>query len=264
MTATDVVSDRPVSYDIDGGIARVTLSRPDRLNAVDAALYDGIQEALDRASTDDARVVVLEGEGRAFCVGADMKAHEETERTAAEKREYVETAQETCRAVQTHPAPVVARVQGYAIGAGAELALSADLLVMAADAEMRFPEVAIGTYVGGGVTYTLAERVGTAKARELVLTAATVEGSEAAEIGLANEVVPPSELDDAVEDLAGTLSGHAPVPMRYAKEQFRRRPDRDLRLTEEADALLACMETDDWQEGVEAFAEDRDPEFRGE
>ncbi|WP_439028220.1 enoyl-CoA hydratase/isomerase family protein [Haloarchaeobius sp. DT45] len=266
MPATESLQNAPVAYEYDGAddVARITLSRPDSLNAVTRPLYDGVQAALETAADDDARVVVLEGEGRAFCVGADMKGHDEAERTAAEKREYVQTAQETCRAVQTHPAPVVVKVQGYAIGAGAELALSADCIVMAEDAEMRFPEVSIGTYVGGGVTYTLPERVGRAKARELVLTAAAVEGTEAAEMGLVTEAVPPADLDDAVDDLTDTLASHAPIPMQYAKEQFRREPDRDHLLTAEADALLACMETDDWQEGVDAFAEDRAPVFRGE
>lgn len=253
-----------MSYDLTDDVARLTLSRPERLNAVTEPLYEGTRAALARARDDDARVVVLAGEGRAFCVGADMKAHDGADRTAAEKRDYVQVAQDTCRGVQTHPAPVVAKVQGYAIGAGAELALSADLIVMAEDAEMRFPEVSIGTYVGGGVTYTLPERVGAAKARELVLTAATVEGTEAEAMGLVTEAVPPDELDGAVDDIAETLATHAPIPMRFALEQFRRRPDRDLMLTAEADALLACMETDDWQEGIDAFAQDREPTFGGE
>lgn len=264
MTATEAESDPPVSYDLRDHVARVTLSRPDRLNAVTKPLYEGVRTAFDRAADDDARVVVLAGEGRAFCAGADMKAHDETERTAAERRSYVRAAQETCRAVQTHPVPVVAKVQGYAIGAGAELALSADLVVMAADAEMRFPEVSIGTYVGGGLTYTLPERVGAARALELVVTAATVTGAEAGEMGLANEVVPPDDLDGAVDDVAGTLAAHAPVPLGFAKRQFRRHPHRDRALTAEADALLACMATDDWREGVDAFADDREPTFRGE
>ncbi|WP_435365439.1 enoyl-CoA hydratase/isomerase family protein [Haloarchaeobius sp. DYHT-AS-18] len=266
MPATESLQNTPVDYEYDDAedVARITLSRSDSLNAVTRPLYDGVRAGLDAAAADDARVVVLQGEGRAFCVGADMKGHDEAERTPAEKRAYVEAAQETCLAVQTHPAPVVVKVQGYAIGAGAELALSADCIVMATDAEMRFPEVSIGTYVGGGVTYTLPERVGRAKARELVLTAATVEGTEAGEMGLATEVVPPAALDEAVDDLVDTLASHAPIPMQHAKEQFRREPDRDHLLTAEADALLACMETDDWQEGVDAFAEDREPVFRGE
>lgn len=258
-TATDTVG-----YRSDGDVAYITLARPDRLNAVTKTLYAGVQGALERASDDETRVVVLEGEGRAFCVGADMKAHDEHERTAAEKREYVWAAQAACRAIQTHDRPVIAKIQGYAIGAGAEMALSADLIVMAAEAEIRFPEAAIGTYVGGGVTYTLPERVGTATAKELLLTAASLEGDEAKEIGLVNEVVPEAELDEAVDELASEIAGNAPIPISFLTDQLERQPtDRELAMTAEVDALLTCMETDDWQEGVDAFAEDREPVFEG-
>ncbi|ELY48618.1 enoyl-CoA hydratase/isomerase family protein [Natronorubrum bangense] len=259
-TATDAVE-----YDLDGDVATVTLTRPDRLNAVTKELYAGVLGALERASDEDARVIVIQGAGRAFCVGADMKAHGERERTAGEKREYAWAAQRACRALQTHERPVVAKVQGYAIGAGAELALSADLIVMADDAEMRFPETGIGTYVGGGVTYRLPDRVGTATAKRLLLTAASVDGDEAAAIGLVDETVPPDELNAAVDDLAGEIAGNAPIPVAFAKEQLDRRPDDpQLALTAEVDALLTCMETDDWQEGVDAFAEDREPIFEGQ
>jgi len=258
-TATDTVD-----YRIDGDIATVTLTRPDRLNAVTKELYAGVLGALERASTDDARVVVLQGSGRAFCVGADLKDHDERERTAAEKREYAWAAQHACRAVQTHERPVLAKVQGYAIGAGAELALSADLIVMAADAEMRFPEAGIGTYVGGGVTTRLPDRVGTATAKRLVFTAASISGDEADDIGLVDEIAAADELDDAVEDLATEIAGNAPIPIAFAKDQLNRRTDDfDDVLTAEVDALLTCMETDDWQEGVDAFAEDRNPIFEG-
>lgn len=257
-------STETVSYRVVDDVAYVTLTRPDRLNAVTKELYAGVQGALERANEDDARVIVLEGEGRAFCVGADLKDHDERERTAAEKREYAWTAQRTCEAIQTHERPVIAKVQGYAIGAGAEMALSADLIVMAAQAEIRFPETSIGTYVGGGVTDTLPERVGTAKAKELLLTAASLDGTEAAEIGLVNEVVPDDELDDAVNDLATEVANNAPIPITFAKKQLNQQPtDRELVLTAEVDALLTCMETADWQEGIDAFAEEREPVFEG-
>ncbi|MDQ2050871.1 enoyl-CoA hydratase/isomerase family protein [Natronolimnohabitans sp. A-GB9] len=258
-TATDAVE-----YRVDGDVATVTLTRPDRLNAVTKELYAGLLGALEQASADEARVIVLQGAGRAFCVGADLKNHDERDRTAAEKREYAWAAQHACRAIQTHERPVIAKVQGYAIGAGAEMALSADLIVMADDAEMRFPEAGIGTYVGGGVTYRLPERVGTATAKRLLLTAASVGGEEAAEIGLVDETVPAADLDAAVDDLAGEIAGNAPIPVAFAKEQLNRRPDDpEHALTAEVDALLTCMETDDWQEGVDAFAEDREPIFEG-
>jgi len=265
MTTTDTVAEEPTRYERDGAVARVRLNRPDSLNAVTPALYEGICDGLERAVDDDARVVVLEGEGRAFCVGADMENHDEAERTQKERREYVWQAQEAAKAVQTHPQPVIAKVQGYAIGAGAELALSADFVLMGEDAEIRFPEVSIGTYIGGGVTYTLAARVGQARAKELVLSAASLTGAEAADEGVVTSAHPDGELEDAVDDLAEELARNAPIPMKFAKEQFGRvgQATRDDMLTAEAEALLACMATDDWQEGVDAFAEDREPSFEG-
>ncbi|RZV06370.1 enoyl-CoA hydratase [Natrinema hispanicum] len=265
MTTTDTVAEEPTRYERDGDVARVRLNRPDSLNAVTPALYEGICDGLERAADDDARVVVLEGEGRAFCVGADMENHDEAERTQKERREYVWQAQEAAKAVQTHPQPVIAKVQGYAIGAGAELALSADFVLMGEDAEIRFPEVSIGTYIGGGVSYTLAARVGQARAKELVLSAASLTGVEAADEGVVTSAHPDGELEDAVDELAEDLAGNAPIPMEFAKEQFGRvgQATRDDMLTAEAEALLACMATDDWQEGVDAFAEDREPSFEG-
>lgn len=266
MNQKDTTNDSPTVYVRDEAVATIRLNRPDSLNAVTPALYEGVQEGLSRAADDDdVRVVVLEGAGRAFCAGADMQQHGETRRTPSERHDYVWTAQDTCEAVQTHPQPVVAKVHGYAIGAGAELALSADFVLAGDDAEFRFPEVGIGTYVGGGVTYTLGQRVGPARAKELVLSAATLTGDEAVEEGVATSSHPASELDEAVTELTDTLAQHAPVPMEFAKEQFGRvgTSTRDDVLTAEAEALLACMATDDWQEGIDAFAEDRDPSFEG-
>ncbi|WP_290817020.1 enoyl-CoA hydratase/isomerase family protein [Halovivax sp.] len=253
-----------VEYRLDDQLAYVTLTRPERLNAVTAELYGGICGALASASADEARAVVLEGEGRAFCVGADMKNHDEADRTAAEKRRYAWAAQHACRRVQLHEQPVVAKVQGYAIGAGAELALSADLVVMAADAEIRFPETSIGTFVGGGVTYTLPQRVGVATAKRLLLTAATVDAETAADLGLVDDVVPADELDEAVVRLATEIAENAPISVAQVKELLNGWPvDPSLAMTAEVEALLTCMESRDWREGVEAFADEREPVFEG-
>ncbi|RLM88553.1 enoyl-CoA hydratase/isomerase family protein [Halobellus sp. Atlit-38R] len=259
-------TESPTRYELDDHIARIRLDRPERLNAVTPALYESLESRLEQAAADDARVVILEGAGRAFCVGADMKNHGEVQRSTEERQEYVWNAQNACEEVQTHPAPVVAKVHGYAIGAGAELALSADFVITASDAEFRFPEVSIGTYVGGGITYTLARRVGQARAKELVLSAATLDGAEAASEGVATTAVPDPDLDETVAELASSLASHAPIPMQLAKSNFNRAGDatRDELIDAEAEALLQCMATADWEEGVEAFAEDRDPTFVGE
>lgn len=255
---------RSVRYSSMDGVATISLDRPERLNAVTPELYEGLEAAVDQARADAVQAIILRGEGRAFCAGADMQEHDDRERGAAEREDYVWTAQSACRAIQTVELPVVAAVHGYAIGAGAELAMSADFILMAETAEIRFPETSIGTYIGGGLTYTLPARVGAATARELVLRGATVTGKKATELGLVTDVVPDEHLDATAKSLAEELSTNAPIPMAYAKQQFDPgRPNRDGALTAEADALLACMETDDWREGVDAFAEDRSPQFEG-
>lgn len=261
----DSAANDSVEYEIEGDCARIALNRPNRLNAVTPGLYESIEHSLTQSDKDSARVVVIEGNGRAFCVGADMQNHNQKERTPKERRNYVWNAQEACRAVQTHSMPVIAKVHGYAIGAGAELALSADFILMADDAEIRFPETSIGTYVGGGVTYTLADRIGRARAKELILSSASLTGREAAEQSVVTNAVPSSELDEEVKNLANKLASNAPIPMKIAKEQLgdSEGKTREEMLSAEAEALLTCMNTEDWKEGVDAFDEDREPQFKG-
>lgn len=265
MPPTDTPNPDLALYRNTGTVARVQLNRPDRLNAVSPELYSAIEDRLDEAMNDDARVVVLEGAGRAFCAGADMKQHDGSERTAEERREYVWQAQEACERIQTIPVPVVSQVHGYAIGAGAELALSADFIIAARDAEFRFPEVSLGTYIGGGATYTLAQRVGAARAKELILSAVTLTGDEAEAEGIVTEAVPESELGETTERLADDLAGNAPIPMKFAKAHLSQvgSETRKEMLAGEAEALLTCMETEDWREGIAAFVEDREPKFGG-
>lgn len=250
----------------DGSILTLTLNRPDRLNAVSLPLYRSLLDALTAVEEDgDVRAVVLTGAGRAFCVGADLKAHGEGRAPRPVREEYVRTAQEVNRAIQTLPLPVVAAVNGHAIGAGLELSLSADFAVVAAGAKLRLPEVSLGTFVGGGLTYRLVGRVGDLRARELVLLGRFFRGEEAAEMGLVNEAVPAEEVVGRARSLAEELAAKAPIPMRLAKELLDRAPllDRSDALEAEARALLHCMETEDWEEGVRAFHEDRPPSFTG-
>ena len=247
--------------------AWLTLNRPSRLNAVNQTLYEQLTGAVLDADRDaGVRVIVLTGSGRAFCAGADLKAHSETERSDRERIDYARIAQRANLALQRCSKPVVAAVNGHAIGAGLELALSCDFIIVASDARLRLPELALGTFVGGGVTYTLPERVGMARAKELLLLGDFLSGEQAAAYGLANRAVASDRFYEVVTAVAGRLGAQAPIPVRHAKRLLRRarRSGRRKILDGEARALADCMATEDWREGLAAFREKRPPEYRGQ
>ena len=259
--------EHPVLTRREGAVLVLTLNRPERLNAVSLPMYRRLlAELRDAAEDRDVRAVVLTGQGRAFCVGADLKAHGEGVPTGEERRRYVRTAQRVNWRIQAGPKPVVAAVNGHAVGAGLELALSSDFMVVAEEAKLRFPEITLGTFIGGGTVYTLAERVGTLKARELVLLGDFFLGREAAEMGVAWKAVPEGQVLDAAMELARRLAEKAPIPMAWAKRLIgaagampRRRA-----LALEARALEEIFGTRDWQEGLDAFLAKRPPRYTGE
>lgn len=249
-----------------GATLLLRLNRPDRLNAVSPELYAGLVDAVAEADTDDGvRAIVITGTGRAFCVGADLKSHAEDGREEDARKRYVDLAQSANRALQRTRAPVVAAVNGHAIGAGLELALSADFIVAAREAKLRLPEVGLGTFFGGGVTTRLPARVGIGRARSLMLLGRLVTGEEAERMGLADEALRAEDVLPRALELASELAEKAPVSMRLARELLARAPwlTDDEVLEAEADALLRCMDTRDWREGVRAFAENRAPTFEG-
>jgi enoyl-CoA hydratase len=255
-----------ITYAVDGYTATITFNRPERLNAVNLELYEELRVALDSAEADRSiRVVVLTGGGRAFCAGADLKEHSSTGRTLDDKKRYAEAEQEVCGRLQMLRKPVIAGVNGYAIGAGAEIALSCDFVVMKESAEISFPETGLGTYIGGGLTYTLPLLVGIARARELVMLGRRLTGAEAKDLGLIYSVVSDHDFHGAITAIAAQLAEKAPLPISLAKRHintfFQR--TRKESLDQEAAALVQCMETADWREGINAFQEKRKPAFQG-
>ncbi|MFA7607156.1 MAG: enoyl-CoA hydratase/isomerase family protein [Rhodocyclaceae bacterium] len=254
-------------YHTDQGIAEIRLNRPQRLNAVTQQLYDELNHALSAAEADrDVRVVLLTGEGRAFCVGADLKEHKAGTRTAFDRRQYLQGEQIVCKRLLHLDKPVIAAVNGYALGAGAEMAIASDFVLMAESAQIGLPEISIGNFLGGGVTWLLPRLVGLAKARELVFLGERIKGEEAMRIGLASRVLPDEGFLDAARAFALKLAGKAPFSMQLAKKQLNLSAERtlDACLTAELEGMTFVGTTRDWQEGVDAFAEKRTPIFKGE
>ncbi len=240
-----------------GGVRHVQLDRPERLNAVSEELYADLEPALREVAADDgARVLVLSGAGRAFCAGADRKAHAERERSAAERRAYVWAGQRVCRLLQTMPLPVVAAVHGHAIGAGAELALSADVVVCADELQLRFPEVGLGTFVGGGLSQRLPLFTGAMRAKQLLLLGQPLSGAEAVDWGLATEAVPTERVHERAWELAEELAGLSKLSVGLAKRAVHGAGSMSLdeALVLEAEGMLECMDSDEWSSGLANFS----------
>jgi len=256
-----------IIYTKSNGVAEIRFNRPHRMNAVVKAFYDELQSVLQDAEQDiSVRTIILTGEGRAFCVGADMKEHGSGTRTPFQRRQYLQGEQQVCRRIFTLPKPVIAAVNGYALGAGAEMAIASDFILMADTAQIGLPEISIGTFLGGGVTHLLPQLVGLTRARELVFLGDRIDGNQAHAIGLATRVFPAATFMQDVYAFAARLADKAPISMALAKEQLNHGIMRgmDAALVAELEGMTFCTTTHDWQEGVDAFAEKRKPVFRGE
>ncbi|WP_158881714.1 enoyl-CoA hydratase/isomerase family protein [Amycolatopsis anabasis] len=197
----------------DNGIAVIALNRPERLNAVVPALVDDLLGALDEAAARGARVVVLTGNGRAFCAGHDLKEPP----ARGDSRARIERLQEVTRRLRALPQPVLAAVHGYAIGAGAEFALGCDLVLAAEDAQFAFPEVGLGLSVTGAASRLLPLLVGPLKAKELLLFGDRIDAATAHRLGLVNAVVPAGELRDHALAWAKKLAERPPAAATLAK-----------------------------------------------
>jgi len=236
----------------DGGILRITLAKPERRNAFDAELIAELHEAF--ADVGDARLVVLAGDGPSFCAGADVEWQRASINLSFD--ENVEDARRLhamLDAVDSCPAPLVARVQGFALGGGSGLVACADVVVAAPDATFGFTEVRLGI-IPAVISPFVFAKVGAGAARRLFLTGERFDAETALRIGLVHEVV--ADLDAAVERLVGEILQSGPEATRAAKRLARERPSDGEELARIAAGLRAGAEG---QEGLRAFLEKREP-----
>lgn len=251
--------------DISGGIATITLNRPDRLNAIDNDALEVLIAALESAARDDeVRVVVLAGAGRSFCAGADIR--QMLERTPAEWERIVDRYLDPVRAIVGMDKPVIARCQGDVVGGGLGIAMACDFRIAAEDSRYCAPFVKLalaGCDMSAG--YFLPRLVGLGRANDMMMTGRFVAADEAASIGLVTRVVPAAELDDAVADLAGRFAAGPPRALAFTKRAIRKSLDRGMEaeFDYEIFAQVQCLQSKDHREGVAAFREKRRPEFKG-
>jgi enoyl-CoA hydratase len=255
-----------VSVDLErrDHVALVTLNRPDALNAMSPDMLDGLEARLDEIDADDGiRAVVLTGAGeKAFCAGADISHMRTADPQAA--RAFAARGQGVAARIEHLAAPVVAAVNGYALGGGCEIALACDVRVCSERARFGQPEVTLGIPPGWGGTQRLARTTSLGFAKEMVLTARMVGAEEALRAGLVTHVHPPGELLDAALELAASIAAKP----RWAVAETKRLCNLALGdlpggLARELDAFALAFSTEDQREGMDAFLEKRPPRFAG-
>jgi len=245
-------------------IVRLTLNRLGAGNLIDLQLANELKDACREVNEDDdIRVVVLTGAGNVFCSGADLGGILSSTLGDIHRTNPASIAS---RAVASITCPVIAAINGDAMGAGLELALACDIRVASGNARLGFPETSYGLIPGGGGTQRLPRLVGRGKATEMILLAEPVNAAEAYQAGLVNRVVLPQKLVEEVDAVAEILASRAPIAVRYAKEAVNKGTDMTLEqgLRLEADLSFLLQSTADRDEGIRAFLEKRKGQFKGE
>jgi 2-(1,2-epoxy-1,2-dihydrophenyl)acetyl-CoA isomerase len=249
-----------------GAIATLTLNRPEARNAIDLAMRQELGAALDEIEGDEAaRVLILTGAGGHFCAGGDVKSMRSRRLTAVEGRQRVELLNRMVLRLVEFPRPTLAMVDGYAVGAGTNLALCCDVVI--ASDRARFGELfnKIGLVPDGGGSWLLPRLVGLARAKELVFTGEVFDAAEAARLGLVNRVVPATDLQRVTRALAEQIAAGPPAVQRLAKHMLNRAATSDLAaaLDLEAYSQGLAIASEDHQEGLAAFFDKRTPTFTG-
>ncbi len=263
--------DEPVLSERDGGVVTLTLNQPDRLNALSAAIQRGLLEELEsiRDPGDSVRCLVIQGAGNAFSAGGDIEAMRERFEMDvspdAPVRHLEELTNRLMAEVVRFPAPTVAKVNGPAVGAGANLAVACDVLVAHEDASIGFVFRQVGLAVDAGTSYLLPRVVGLNVAKELIYTGEIMGAQRARALGLFNHVHEDGEFEEKAGELIDRIASGPTVALRHSKRLLEEGLQKSLEeaLQDESANQGLVFETEDHREGVEAFLEDRSPDFSG-
>ena len=247
-----------ITYEVEGQIGIITINRPKALNALNSAVLDELDKTLDAVDQEAIRCLILTGAGeKSFVAGADIG--EMSTLTKAEGEAFGKEGNDVFRKLETFPIPVIAAVNGFALGGGCEISMSCDIRICSENAVFGQPEVGLGITPGFGGTQRLARIVGTGKAKEMIYGARNIKAEEAYRIGLVNNVYPAEELMPAAKKLASTIARNAPIAVRNCKRAINEgiQVDMDQAIVIEEELFGSCFETCDQKEGMNAFLEKR-------
>jgi enoyl-CoA hydratase len=254
-----------ITYEESEGIATITLNRPEAMNAFSKEVEGEIMQVLEEIKNDETvHVVVLTGAGeKAFSAGADIKAMRGM--NALKARELSLRGEKLCSSLENLEKPVIAAINGYALGGGLEVAMACDFRIASENARMGQTEINIGLIPGWGGTQRLTRLVGKTKAKELVFTGRMIDAKTAEQLGILNMVVPADKFKETVRQFAAELAQKAPVALKVAKALINKGADvsLDAALAMEREGFGVVASTEDLQEGVSAFTEKRKPTFKG-
>jgi enoyl-CoA hydratase len=256
---------RYIVYEKKEQVATITLNRPKSLNALNTALLTELKDALEDAEVDaDVRVIVITGAGeKAFCAGADVA--EIRDKNPEEARAFSQWFQGILTHIERMKKPVIAKIHGFCLGGGLELALACDFRIASENALFGLPEVNLAIIPGGGGTQRLPRLIGKTKALELLMTGEQIDTTEALQLTVVNKVVPAAELDRAVDELIKKLLSKSSVTLSILKDAVNKGIEMELEqaLQYEAEYFESTLKTEDAREGLKAFLEKRKPEFKG-
>ena len=252
-----------VEYREEDGVLWVKFNRPEALNAINRDFVNGLREVVEYAKgKKSVRVIVLIGEGKAFCAGADIKMFSES--SHFEARSTIEELGKVLEELEDLEVPVIAAINGFALGGGCEIAMACDIIIASEKASFGQPEINLGIIPGAGGTQRLARIVGWKKAMEMCLTGERISAEEAFRLGLVNRVVEHDKLMDEAAKLAEVIKNKSPYAVALVKQAVNRGFKMGLRdgIMYERDLFALSFSSPDAEEGIKAFVEKRKPNFR--